>query len=201
MTESPQPTSRYVGGPRSSTPRKSMAVPQATAGHRVINNNTNNNNNNNININNQNHVNHMNNNNINGTAPALPRRCSRLAETDTNVPGRPRVHWADDAVQVDPVHGGADRNSGGPDSEEDGTTGRRKPTQRTAGGQAQLLQQSSCWPENSTWDSDTPSLEIGQQQQLNHWSVVRVPHFVYNSTGTTLHFSGASCGSYGYVTR
>lgn len=115
MTESPQPTSRYLGGPRSSTPRKSTSL-QGTA-HRFNNNNNNNN-----------------------VPSGVPRRCSRLASEE-----RPRVHWADAVVEEE-----ANKQATAPECS------RKQP-------------QSSCWPDNSTWDSDTPSLEIGQQQQLNQW--------------------------------
>ncbi len=118
MAESPQPTSRYLGGPRSSTPRKTLP---ADARHRrttaaavaaIVNNNNNN-----------------------------QRHCSRLGED------RPRVHWAD----IDPVVNSNDVLA----------DGRRKQPQRPVN--SHLAAVVTSWPDNSTWDSDTPSLEIGQQ--------------------------------------
>lgn len=101
MAESPQPTSRYVGGPRSSTPRKTLPAIRYQNNHR--------------------------------------RQCSRWSSSDD----RPRVHWAD--VVADPI--GAVSS---PDN--------RKQRLTTA-----VTNSIAAWPDNSIWDSDTPSLEIGQQ--------------------------------------
>lgn len=130
-SESPQPTSRYLGGPRSSTPRKTLPD-NASRRYRVPMTASSNNNNNN----------HNNNNNNNNQ-----RRCSRLDD-------RPRVHWAD----IDPVVNG-----------EDGS--RRKQPQPVSSHQVvngHLAAVVTSWPDNSTWDSDTPSLEIGQQVTTSH---------------------------------
>lgn len=110
--ESPQPTSRYLSGPRSSTPRKTL--PADGRNRRTAFNNHNNN----------------------------QRHCSRLADSE-----RPRVHWAD----IDPVV----------NSNELADAGRRKQPQRPVN--SHLAAVATSWPDNSTWDSDTPSLEIGQQ--------------------------------------
>lgn len=108
--ESPQPTSRYLSGPRSSTPRKTLP---ADGRHRRTAFNNNNN---------------------------IQRHCSRLADD------RPRVHWAD----IDPVVNSNEL-----------ADGRRKQPQRPIN--SHLAAVVTSWPDNSTWDSDTPSLEIGQQ--------------------------------------
>ena len=127
--ESPQPTSRYSSGPRSSTPRKALPAADGRYGRgrtSVINNHNNN-----------------------------QRHCSRLGED------RPRVHWAD----IDPVVNSNEL-----------ADGRRKQPQRPVN--SHLAAVLSSWPENSTWDSDTPSLEIGQQvtnQQPTPLPAVTVP--------------------------
>ena len=91
--ESPTPTTRYLGGPRSSTPRKNQ--------------------------------------------PARRRRCSHLNDEPQPVL---RVHWADSYHQ----------DNWNTDTEKLADWRRRQATGPSAG-----------WPDNSTWDSDTPSLEIG----------------------------------------
>ena len=117
MAESPQPTSRYLGGPRSSTPRKTLpADGRQRRAAAIVNNNNNN-----------------------------QRHCSRLAEE------RPRVHWAD----IDPVVNSNEL-----------ADGRRKQPQRPVN--SHLAAVVTSWPDNSTWDSDTPSLEIGQQVTSCH---------------------------------
>lgn len=173
MTESPQPTSRYLGGPRSSTPRKStttsvstgIAGPQGTGHHQIHNNNNNNN-----------HVNHMNKNNTNNE---LPRRCSRsevLGAAGSRAAHR--VHWADRPAGQEVEDDTVQQRDLLQDQEEAAGQGRKLPTRCNTGGPAHS---SSCWPENSTWDSDTPSLEIGQQQQLNQWSVYYFIFFLVGS--------------------
>ncbi|XP_032786951.2 uncharacterized protein LOC116924533 isoform X2 [Daphnia magna] len=134
MAESPQPTSRYLSGPRSSTPRKTLpaegrnhrrtAVAVASSAASTAN------------------ANQINNN--------KQRQCSRLNEE------RPRVHWAD--IDNHPVV----------NSNENLADGRRKqPQARPVNGHLATVVTSS-WPDNSTWDSDTPSLEIGHQVIQSH---------------------------------
>jgi hypothetical protein len=144
VTESPQPTSRYLGGPRSSTPRKTLPAEGRNHQRRTIISSGNS----------TSAVNNINNNNQH-------RHCSSRLAGDEN---RPRVHWAD----IDPVF-----NS----NENLATDGRRKqPPQQQQQQQQQQPAASACrpvnghlaavvtsWPDNSTWDSDTPSLEIGHQ--------------------------------------
>ncbi|KAI9557340.1 hypothetical protein GHT06_017167 [Daphnia sinensis] len=129
MTESPQPTSRYLGGPRSSTPRKALPAEgrnhRRTAGASSAATTAN--------------VNLINNN--------KQRQCSRLNEE------RPRVHWAD----IDPVV-----NS----NENLAECRRKQPQARPINGH--LAGVVTSWPDNSTWDSDTPSLEIGHQVVTSH---------------------------------
>ncbi|XP_057366558.1 uncharacterized protein LOC130687404 [Daphnia carinata] len=148
MTESPQPTSRYLGGPRSSTPRKTLPAEgrnhRRTAGASIAACTANAN------------ANQINNNN-------KQRQCSRFNED------RPRVHWAD----IDPVVNSNDVLA----------DGRRKQPQRPVN--SHLAAVVTSWPDNSTWDSDTPSLEIGQQVVASHPPTV-TPQLAHQPAATLL---------------
>ena len=110
--DSPTPTSRYVNGPRSSTPRKTLpACASGASGRR------------------------------------RRRRCSQMDEGSDQQPTL-RVHWADSNDHLN--HGGS--------QPENLYTATNAPVQ------------SGRWPDNrdtSVWDSDTPSLEIGQSKMAS----------------------------------
>ena len=124
-SESPQPTSRYVGGPRSSTPRKTLPAIRYQNNHR--------------------------------------RQCSRWSSSDD----RPRVHWAD-VVVADPIASSSPSLSTCSQSQDNNYRKQQQQQQhhhQQPAGQrlAAAMTNSIVWPDNSIWDSDTPSLEIGQQ--------------------------------------
>lgn len=114
-TESPTPTSHYVCGPRSSTPRKTLLT------------------------------------------NSRRRRSSHLESVEQPIL---RVHWADSCAtqhMSDLDRSAIDRQP------------QKAPASRLFNGQQhyqhhyQQQQQQQPWPDNSTWDSDTPSLEIGRE--------------------------------------
>ena len=118
-------------------------------------------------------VNNINNNN--------QRHCSRLAGEETAA-GRPRVHWAD----IDPVFN-SNENLASND-------GRRKPPQvGTRPVNGHLAAVVTSWPDNSTWDSDTPSLEIGQQVVTTNHPPTLTPQLMHQQpvTAASLAVSGA----------
>ena len=163
VTESPQPTSRYLGGPRSSTPRKTLPAESRNHRRTIASSSV---------AANAAAVNNINNNN--------QRHCSRLAGEETT--GRPRVHWAD----IDPVFN-SNENLASND-------GRRKPPQvGTRPVNGHLAAVVTSWPENSTWDSDTPSLEIGQQVVTTNHPPTLTPQLMHQQpvTAASLAVSGA----------
>ncbi|EFX89605.1 hypothetical protein DAPPUDRAFT_95010 [Daphnia pulex] len=126
VTESPQPTSRYLGGPRSSTPRKTLPAEGRNHQRRtIVSSGSSSSSTSTLAVNNIN-----NNNNQN-------RHCSSRLAGDRTVRERrkqpPQQQLAAaSASACRPVNG-------------------------------HLAAVVTSWPDNSTWDSDTPSLEIGQQ--------------------------------------
>ena len=140
-TESPTPTSFYVAGPRSSTPRKHLAAADNGG------------------------------NTHNSAAPGTwtstsassstaaaaatrRRRCLPLAEGSD--PPILRVHWADSCAGSPAVDRRPSWRLTG------GASGQCRPQQQQQQQQPPPPPHHTAWPDNSTWDSDTPSLEIGQ---------------------------------------
>ena len=139
---SPTPTSRYVNGPRSSTPRKTLpATSASTSGGR------------------------------------RRRRCSHLEDGDQQP--TLRVHWADSNDHLS--------NADKPFRSADNL---HNPTKATA-------------LDNSVWDSDTPSLEIGQHHATCQKKVAMRPRGlrmgVAGAERRSFHPPASSATSYNFL--